>query len=218
MSAAEIAGLLSRADVTPAHVRRAVHHLTKPERAVLYDEGTPLHRSAAGKFFEALVYELLLSAAEDAPCVVSVAAKMSDAVFVPFDTYAPDGLWYSRDGGIRFKVGGKVAAEMDLLVKTADGVRVFGEVITNPAGARGFRGEIAAKKKLLTDLYGDPVEFLMVLSAVPPAGGLRCLSDEDAYVVVPDGDMRYTAVHPGEVMKRKLSPAASTKRVDGRVW
>ena len=218
MSAAEIAGLLCRAEVTPAHVRRAVHHLTKPERAVLYEENHSLHRSAAGKFFEALVYELLLSAAEDAPCVVSVVAKMSDAVFVPFDKYAPDGLWYSRDGGIRFKIGGKVAAEMDLLIKTSDGVRVFGEVITNPAGTRGFRGEIAAKKKLLSELYGDPVEFLMVLPAVPPSGGLRCLSEGDAYAVVPCGDLLYTAVHSEEVMKRKLSPAPSMKRVPGTLW
>lgn len=218
MSAALVAGLLSRAEVTPSHVRRAVHHLTKPERAVLYDAAHPQHRSATGTFFEALVYELLLSVAEESDAVVSVAAKMSDAVFVPYDTYAPDGLWYSRDGGIRFKISGRVAAEMDLLVKTSDGVRVFGEVIVNPSGVRGFSTEIAAKKKLLTDLYGDPVEFLLVLPADPGPGGLRCLADQDAYAVVCGGDTLYSIVHPGEVMKRKLSPAASTKRVDGKMW
>lgn len=218
MSAAEIAELLSRAEITPFHVRHAVHHLSKSDRAVLYDENHPLHRSATGKYFEALAYELLLSAAELSDAVVSIAAKLSDAKFVPFDKYMLDGLWYSRDGGIRFKVGGKVAAEMDLLIRTADGVRVFGEVIINPSGVHGFRSEVAAKKKLLGDLYGDPVEFLMVLAAVPSSSELRCLAEEDAYAVIPGGDASYTMVHPGEVMKCNLSPAASTKRVNGIIW
>ncbi|HJK79245.1 MAG TPA: hypothetical protein O0Y06_03015 [Methanocorpusculum sp.] len=218
MSAAGVADLLSHAEITPAHIRYAVHHLTKPERAVLYDAANPLHRSVTGKYFEALVYELLLGSAECSDAVVSVAAKFSDAVFVPYDKYSPDGLWYSRDGGIRFRVSGKVVAEMDLLIKTTDGVRVFGEVIINPSGVRGFRSEISAKKKLLADLYGDPVEFLMVLAAAPPAGGVRCLDGSDAYAVVTGGDHSYEMVHPGEVMKRKLSPSASTKRVDGKDW
>jgi len=217
MSASEVSELLSHAEITPLHVRRAVHHLTKPERAMLYDAANPLHRSATGKYFEALVYELLLGCAECSDAIVSIAAKFSDAEFVPYDKYAPDGLWYSRDGGIRFRVGGKVAAEMDLLIKTADGVRVFGEVIINPSGVRGFRSEIFAKKKLLSDLYGDPVEFLMVLAAAPPSG-VRCLEGSDAYAVVTGGVRSYEMVHPGEVMKRKLSPATSTKRVNGRDW
>ena len=218
MSAAEVAALLSYAEVLPTHVRHAVHHLTKSERSVLYDEANPLHRSIAGKYFEALVYELLLSAAETSGAVVSVVSKFSDAGFVPYDKYAPDGLWYSRDGGIRFKVAGRVAAEMDLLVRTSDGIRVFGEVIVNPSGVRGFRSEIAAKKQLLSALYGDPVEFVIVLASVPIEGSLRCLDSRDAYAVVLDGNTSYTMVHPGEVMKRKLAPSASTKRVDGRNW
>ncbi|MCZ9312617.1 MAG: hypothetical protein O0V67_04505 [Methanocorpusculum sp.] len=218
MSAVEVAELLSHAEIMPSHIRHAVHHLTKPERVMLYDAANPLHRSATGKYFEALVYELLLGCAEYSDAVVSVAAKFSDVEFAPYDKYAPDGLWYSRDGGIRFRVGGKVAAEMDLLIKTSDGVRVFGEVIINPSGVRGFRSEISAKKKLLNELYGDPVEFLMVLAAVPPAGGVRCLEGSDAYAVVSGGDRSYEMVHPGEVLKRKLSPAASTKRVNGKDW
>ncbi|MDV0442729.1 hypothetical protein [Methanorbis rubei] len=218
MSAAEVSTLLSSAEILPVHVRYAVHHLTKPERAVLYDETSPLHRSVVGKYFEALVYELLLSAVENSDAVVSVVSKFSDACFVPYDKYAPDGLWYSRDGGIRFKVDGRVAAEMDLLIKTADGVRVFGEVIVNPSSVRGFRSEIAAKKQLLSELYGDPVEFLMVLASPPAEGGLRCLEGQDSHAVVLNGDSSYAMVHPGEVMKRKLTPSASRKRIDGKNW
>jgi len=217
MSASEVAGLLSGEEVTLSHVRRAVHHLSKPDRAALYDEAHPLHQSAVGGFFEALSYELLLSASEHAECIDSVVAKLADACYVPYDKYAPDGMWYSRDGGIRFKVKGRVAAEMDLLVKTTDGVRIFGEVITGSAGTKGFLTEIAAKKSLLFQIYGDPVGFLLVLPYKPRAG-LRCVDENDAFVVIPGGDTLYKLVPESEVIMRNLSPAQSAKRVDGRLW
>jgi hypothetical protein len=217
MSASEVASLLAGEEVTLSHIRRAVHHLTKQNRALLYDEEHPLHKSAAGEFFEALVYELLISSSEDAPCIQSIAAKLSDAEYIPYDKYSPDGLWYSRDGGIRFKIGGRVAAEIDLLIRTRDGVRVFGEVITSPTGTKGFLAEVAAKRSLLSELYGDPVEFLLVLSTDPKTG-LRCVGDNDAFAVIPGGDTLYKKVLKSEVIMRKLSPAKSTKRVDGRVW
>ena len=120
----------------------------------------PEHRTASGKFFEALVYEILLAESEASPAVSSIAAKMSDALYVPYDKYAKDGLWYSKDGGIRFKVSGRVAAEVDFLVKTADGVRIFGEVIVNPAKAGHLASEVAEKRSLLERLYGCEVQFL----------------------------------------------------------
>ena len=217
MSSFEVAELLSREEVTLSHIRRAIHHLPKTTRAVLYEEAHPLHSSATGAFFEALSYELLLTASENVSCVVSIAAKLADSVYIPYDKYAPDGLWYSRDGEIRFKVKGRVAAEMDLLIKTSDGVRVFGEVITGSTGTKGFLTEIAAKKALLSTLYGDPVEFLLVLPR-EPRSGLRCVEDNDAFAFIPGGDTFYTKVHRSEVMVRKLSPVESTKRIDGRSW
>ena len=217
MSASEVAGLLSAEEVTLSHIRRAVHHLPKSCRAVLYDEAHPLHPSAVGEFFEALSYELLLSASEDSPSVVSIAAKLADAVYIPYDKYSPDGLWYSRDGGIRFKMKGRVAAEMDLLIKTSDGVRIFGEVISGSTETKRFLSEIAAKKSLLSEIYGDPVEFLLVLP-YEPHSGLRCVGENDAFAVISGGDTLYRNVHKSEVMMRKLSPAKSSKRVDGRLW
>lgn len=218
MSAADVAALISSAVVTSGEVRRAVHHLPKPLRSALYDSSSPLQRSASGEFFEALVYEILLAEGEQSPAVVSIAAKMGDAEYVPFDKYSPDGLWYSRDGGIRFKVRGRVAAEIDFLVKTSDDIRVFGEVIVNPSGANGFSAEVAMKRALLERLYGGKAEFVLVMPVEAPAGGLRCLSEGDAAAVVREGDTLFSMVHPAEVLKRKLSPAASSKRVDGRVW
>ena len=216
MSAAEIAALLSNAEVTGGEIRRAAIHLPKPLRAALYDETSPEHRTASGKFFEALVYEILLAESEAAPAVSSIAAQMSDAQYVPYDKYAKDGLWYSKDGGIRFKVSGRVAAEVDFLVKTADGVRIFGEVIVNPAKAGHLASEVAEKRSLLERLYGCEVQFLLVCAE--PVKEPKYLRESDAVAVLESGNLLYQRLHPNEVLHKKSAPAKSTRRVDGSVW
>lgn len=214
MSAADIARILSAAEISGGEIRRAVIHLPKPLRAALYDADAKQHRTAAGEFFEALVYEMLLANAEDEPAVETVAAKLSDALYVPYDKYAKDGLWYSKDGGIRFKVKGRVAAEVDLLIKTADGIRVFGEVIVNPAKT-GIASEVAAKRELLERLYGCEVQFLLVCARDVD---IRFLQEGDAVVSIPEGELMYQRLHPNEVLHKKSAPAKSSKRVDGSLW
>ncbi|HJJ48982.1 MAG TPA: hypothetical protein O0X39_08370 [Methanocorpusculum sp.] len=212
MSAIEVAKLLRDADITLTEVRKAVYHLTKPERADLYDEASPNQKSAAGKFFEALVYEILLKESKDSAAVEKIAAKLADAEYVPYDKYAPDGLWYSRDGEIRFRIDGRVAAEVDFLVRTSDGVLVFGEAAA--AKTKGFAAELAKKKMLLCGLYHCPVQALVVLPH-KRTGGFACLEEGDAYAVV-EGDEAYRLVLASEVLKRNLSPTECSKRVNGK--
>jgi len=212
MTAETIACLLSEAEVTAGEIRRAVVHLPKPLRKCLYDPESPEHKTAEGTFFESLVYEMLLQEGEQNPEIVSIVAKFGDAEYVPYDKYSHDGLWYSKDGGIRFKVRGNVAAEMDFLVKTADGMRIFGEVIVNPLHATGIEKEVKMKTELLKRLYGDEVGFVLV-TASPlqnQFSGASC--------VIPEGNTAYLKVHSGEVLAKKLSPAPSTKRIDGTKW
>ncbi len=216
MSAAEIARLLESAEISSGEVRRAAIHLPKPLRAALYDAESPQHRTAAGEFFEALVYEILLKEGEASTAVKTVAAKLSDAEYVPYDKYSRDGLWYSKDGGIRFKVGGRVAAEVDFLVATTDGVRVFGEVVVNPASAQSLGAEISGKRVLLERLYGGIFQCVVVCSK--PLKELRFLDEEDATAVIFEGEQMYQRLHKNEVLHKKSAPAKSTKRVDGRVW
>jgi len=211
MSASEIASLLNNAEITLSEIRKAVFHLTKPDRADLYNAEATNHKSAAGKFFEALVYEILLTDGETSPAIEKIAAKLSDAKDIADDKFAPDGLWYSRDGEIRFKIKGRVAAEVDFLIKTADGVLVFGEVAASKT--KGFAAEMAMKKELLEGLYHCKTEGIIV---VPHTMHRRFdESDKITYAVV-RGDESYQKVLASEVLKRNLSPTASTKRVDGR--
>ncbi|HJJ27828.1 MAG TPA: hypothetical protein O0X70_00360 [Methanocorpusculum sp.] len=212
MSAIEVAKLLRDAALTPAEIRKAVFHLAKPERADLYNENSANHQSAAGKFFEALVYEILLTESAANPAIDKIAAKLSDAQYVPYDKYAPDGLWYSKDGEIRFKARGRVIAEVDFLVRTADGVLVFGEVAA--AKTKGFAAELARKKELLSGLYHAPVGAVVVLPH-KRAGGFVCLAKGDAYAIV-EGAEAYRKVLASEVLRRNLSPTVCAKRVDGK--
>lgn len=216
MSAAEIAALLQHAEVTGGEIRRAAIHLPKPLRAALYDETSPEHRTATGRFFEALVYEILIAESEVSPVVETVAAKMTDARYVPYDKYSKDGLWYSKDGEIRFKVSGRVAAEVDFLVKTADSIRVFGEVIVNPAKACHLASEVTEKRALLERLYDCEIQFLLVCAK--PVKELKYLRETDAAVTLDAGHLLYQQIHPNEVLHKKSAPAKSTRRVDGTVW
>lgn len=217
MTAADVAELLSASAVTSGEIRRAAVHLPKPLRNSLYDDSSSEHRTAEGVFFEALIYEMILAESETADCITAVAAKFSDAEYVPYDKYSPDGLWYSKDGEIRFKVGGRVKAEMDLLITTADGVRVFAEIIVNPAKASGLGPEIAKKKQLLKQFYGEDPQFLLI-TASSLKEKPEFLMQNDAYAVVPAGNEAYLSIHPGEVLGKKLSPVFSSKRVDGKKW
>lgn len=211
MTAAEVGHLLDEAEITLSEIRKAVFHLSKPDRSDLYDETSPNHKSAEGKFFEALVYEILLTEAETSPAIEKIAAKLSDAEYIPYDKYAPDGLWYSRDGEIRFKIRGRVAAEIDFLLKTADGHLIFGEVAA--AKTKGFAAEILKKKELLAALYHCPVEAVIVLPRKPKTER----HDENGIYCVVAGVNAYRQVPASEVLKRNLSPTKSTKRIDGKI-
>lgn len=215
MTSFDAAEILSSAEVTLYEIRKAVHHIPKTLRPVLYDKSNANHRSVCGRFFEALVYEILLKEAESCDKIDSVAAKLTDAKFIPYDKYSPDGLWYSRDGEMRFIVNERIAYEVDLLLKTSDNVGIFGEIIVNPADAKRLSGEIEEKRKFLSKLYGSEFEFILVMPT-RPAKELKCLKENDACAVVLNGDNMYERVPASEVLKRNLSQTVSSKRVDGR--
>lgn len=217
MSAYDVSELLNNCEVSLSHIRRAVHHLTKHDRAVLYDEDHHDHKSAEGRFFEALVYEILLDVGESSSKIESIAAKYSDAQYTAYDKYSKDGLWYSKDGGIRFKISGNTAAEIDFLIKTSDGVRIFGEAATSVNGAKGFSSEMESKRDMLLKLYGGKVEFIIILSG-DVSYRPKCLEADDSYAIIPCGNKMYQKIAASEVLKRNLSSTRSSKRVDGKLW
>ena len=219
MSASDVARLISSAAVSNSEIRRAAVHLPKPLREALFSEESPKHRSASGMFFEGLIYEILLAESETSPVIKQVAAKLNDAEYVPFDRFAKDGLWYSRNGELQFRIHGRAAAEVDFLVLCADDTLVFGEATLRPETSSELETEVAYKKELLKtflDKENLPYAVQFVLAA-PKKTDVTWLSEEDAYCFVDAGDELWKRIHVNEVLHKKRSPAPSKKRVDGKV-
>lgn len=217
MSAADIARLISSAEISAGEIRRAAVHLSKPLRTALFSESSPEHRTASGKFFEALVYEILLAEGERNDAVSRIAAKLNDAEYAAFDRFSKDGLWYSRTGEIQFRVDGRVAAEVDFLVSCSDNTLVFGEVALH-ADSAALSKEAAAKKILLKkfcDAAGleRDVQFIFVTTKET---NMSWIEEGDAFSVIEDGDTLWQKIHVNEVLHKKRSPAMSKKRADGK--
>jgi len=220
MSASQIAQLISTAEISNSEIRRAAVHLSKPLRASLFSETSAEHRSASGKFFEALVYEVLLARAEPADFVAKIAAKLNDAEYHGFDRFTQDGLWYSRDGEILFRLHKKVVAEVDFLVLCTDNTLVFGEVTINPESIPSLIAEAEEKKQLLHSLCkqaGIPytIEFVLVTTSCLEAKPE--LSDSDAFCCIEKGNTLWKEVHVNEILHKKRAPFPCEKRVDGRL-
>ncbi|HJJ56456.1 MAG TPA: hypothetical protein O0X14_03045, partial [Methanocorpusculum sp.] len=180
MSATDVIELISSTEISLTSIRHAICHLTKPNREILYNLNHPNHRSITGKYFEALVYEMILQASNTSNKISSVVAKFSDAKYIPYNKYFTKGVWYSRDGNILVTLNGRIVAEFDFLIQTSDGTRVFGEIVINPTGIN--QSEIQFKKKLLSKLYKDPIEPVLVLS-IPTN-----INNSINYAVIPNGE------------------------------
>ena len=224
MSAADVARLITDAEISKSEIRRAAVHLPKPPRAALFSETAAEHRTAEGMFFEALVYEILLAEGDADPKIAQIAAKLHDAEYVPYDRFAKDGLWYTKNGEIQFRVRGKAAAEVDFLVLCKDDTLVFGEISLKPDVSPGFEKEVQSKKELLRRFLDDAglsygVEFVYVTPVFFGPGSFvgAILQFADALCVVEEGNTLWKRVHVNEVLHKKRSPAPSMKRVGGRV-
>ncbi|HJJ36014.1 MAG TPA: hypothetical protein O0X27_02430 [Methanocorpusculum sp.] len=219
MSASQIAQLISTAEISNSEIRRAAAHLSKPLRASLFSETSAEHRSASGKFFEALVYEVLLARADSADSVAKIAAKLNDAEYHEFDRFTKDGLWYSHDGEILFRIHKKVVAEIDFLVLCTDNTLVFGEVTINPESIPSLLQEAEEKKQLLRMLCEQAnlpytIEFMLVTTSCPDQKPY--LADGDAFCCIENGNALWKNVHVNEILHKKRAPAPCKKRVDGR--
>lgn len=219
MSASQIADLIAGAEISAGAIRRAAVHLSKPLRSSLFSATSAEHRSASGKFFEALVYELLLAHSDTADAVRYIAAKLNDAEYHEFDRFTKDGLWYSKDGEILFRIGKKIVAEIDFLILCSDNTLVFGEVTINPETMPALLKEAEEKKALLKrfcEAAGLSCTPAFVLVSASQPAEMPDLAAGDAFCCIDGGETLWTQVHPNEILHKKRAPAPCEKRVDGR--
>ncbi|RQD84005.1 MAG: hypothetical protein D5R96_02015 [Methanocalculus sp. MSAO_Arc2] len=162
----------------------ALRHLPLSTRKGLVSFDYETRRRAEGRFFEAAIYELLRKAGEDNPRIQYIAAFGADA---PVYNGQKQGIWYSRDGGIRICSGGRVRAEIDLLFADTFGTIYFAEsTIVHPSPSAFIR-EVREKTALLTDLAdGRPVEFLYISTTPPPPDLYPLFVNPGSWIVLPD--------------------------------
>ena len=151
---------------TRAIIMRALRHLRPADRKKLFSEDIPEMRTAEGRWFEAIIYEMILDLSLQTNLILSVVARGADGpARVRRAQLGQNGLFYSNIGDIKVRGNGQDLAEVDLMLVDHTGALTFGEIITSPADLKEFEEEIHYKKQLLGYLYGQPtVPFLLISS------------------------------------------------------
>jgi len=151
---------------TAAIAINATRHMNKIERRKLFSPDIEPMRTAEGRWFEAIVYEMFLDISKKTDTIRYIAMKGADAPRQRENVkVGQNGLFYSKYGDITIRGNGQDLAEFDMLLVDSDNHVAFAEVVTSPADLKEFEIEIAYKKKLLGYLYNQKVTpFLLVSS------------------------------------------------------
>jgi len=144
----------------------ATRHMNTLERKKLFSPDIEPMRTAEGRWFEAIVYEMFLDIAQKTDRIKYIARKGADAPRAGAQArLGQNGVFYSKYGDITFRGNGQDLAEFDLILVDSDNNVSFGEVVTSPADLKEFEIEIAFKKRLLGYLYNqEHVPFLLISS------------------------------------------------------
>lgn len=151
---------------TAAIAINATRHMNKIERKRLFSPDLEPMRTAEGRWFEAIVYEMFLDISKKSDTIKYLAMKGADAPRQRENMrLGQNGLFYSKYGDITIRGNGQDLAEFDMLLVDSENHVSFAEVVTSPADLKEFEIEIAYKKKLLGYLYGQKITpFLLVSS------------------------------------------------------
>lgn len=151
---------------TAAIAINATRHMNKVERKKLFSPDIEPMRTAEGRWFEAIVYEMFLDISKRSDTIKHLAMKGADAPDRRENVrIGQNGLFYSKYGDITIRGNGQDLAEFDMLLVDRDNHVAFAEVVTSPSDLKEFEVEIAYKKKLLGYLYGQKITpFLLVSS------------------------------------------------------
>jgi hypothetical protein len=144
----------------------ATRHMNKIERKKLFSPDIEPMRTAEGRWFEAIVYEMFLEISKKSDQIKYLARKGADAPRKRGDVkLGQNGLFYSKYGDITIRGNGQDLAEFDMLLVDADNRIAFAEVVTSPSDLKEFEQEIAFKKRLLGYLYGQNITPFLLISS-----------------------------------------------------
>ena len=144
----------------------ATRHMNNIERKKLFSPDIEPMRTAEGRWFEAIVYEMFLDISKKSDRIKYLARKGADAPRRREDIkLGQNGLFYSKYGDITIRGNGQDLAEFDMLLVNSDNHVTFAEVVTSPSDLKEFEQEIAFKKRLLGYLYNQNVTPFLLISS-----------------------------------------------------
>lgn len=151
---------------TAAIALNATRHMNQIERKKLFSPDIEPMRTAEGRWFEAIVYEMFLEISKKSDTIRFLAMKGADAPRKREEVrFGQNGIFYSKYGDITVRGNGQDLAEFDMLLVDAENRIAFAEVVTSPSDLKEFEQEIAYKKKLLGYLFNQKTTpFLLVSS------------------------------------------------------
>lgn len=150
----------------PPLALNATRHLSRLERSKLFSKDLEKMRTAEGRWYEAIIYEMFIEISAKSEAIRFLALKGADAPRGGRSAQlGQNGIFYSRAGDITIRGNGQDLAEFDLLMVDSDNRIIFTEVITSPSDLKEFEVEIEYKRRLLGYLFDQPyVQFMMVSS------------------------------------------------------
>ncbi|GAB7016028.1 hypothetical protein JCM10550A_13960 [Methanogenium cariaci] len=147
--------------------RQAIRHLKKIEKKQLFSDDISTMRAAEGRWYESLMYEMLLEFSRRSNNIQHIVRKGADAPFPSIPAkFGQNGLYFSNRGDINIRGNGQDIAEVDMLFVGGDGKVGFAEVVTSGTELKELREEVHYKKKLLGYLYGQITVPFVLFSSV----------------------------------------------------
>jgi hypothetical protein len=145
----------------------ALRHLSKGQKKNLFSQDLGTMKTAEGRWYEALIYEMMLRLAVSSDSIGRVVSKGADARIRRLKVQlGQNGLFYSQSGDIKVRGNGQDLAEMDLFLVGEGRSIAFGEIVTSPAAMKELEQEFLYKKRLMGHLFGQQVVPSLLVSSV----------------------------------------------------
>lgn len=192
---------------------RAIDHLNHIDRKHLFSDEISDMRTAEGRWFEGLIYEIMCELAQKTDLIGGIVMKGPDMIYARKPSKPTiNGTCYSKRGDLKVKGNSQDLAEIDLIIIDNEGRLAFAEIITSGSDLKDFEKEIAFKKRLLGYLFGQPnVPFLLISSVDISRNRIinRLLKDdENALIITSPCEILKKLIRPSDLRKNKTRKPA----------
>lgn len=199
--------------------RKSIRHLKKIEKKQLFSEEISQMRASEGRWYESLIYEMLLELSGKSGMVKYIVRKGADAPFPPPEIeIGQNGLFYSNRGDINIRGNGQDIAEVDILWVDNEGRISFAEIVTSASDLKDLEAEVHYKKRLLGYLYGQVIVPFILFSSVDISRSsiIRRLVKETESVVIitPTCEEIKTLLTPSSIRGVPRKPVNHPKLID----